>query len=206
MSTTKCPMLSWTHAIFQGLQDSLADSLWSLLSNTPSPLQWGLLKAHCKLSDYYGKSDESLYYTWASHKYHVPFSQTIPLTIFVVLDLWISYSGLLADCGDDLEACSHLEATKTHLHDHFHAKYNQTPSVPIDSIALTSTTNASPLKVDFTSHYQNLPQAFMDEVQEYFKLPHENFDTCDPLRWWAGCCSQFPNLSWFARDVLLIPG
>ena len=27
MSTTKCPMLSWTHAIFQGLQDSLADSL-----------------------------------------------------------------------------------------------------------------------------------------------------------------------------------
>ena len=27
ISTTKCPMLSWTHAIFQGLQDSLADSL-----------------------------------------------------------------------------------------------------------------------------------------------------------------------------------
>ena len=46
----------------------------------------------------------------------------------------------------------------------------------------------------------------MDEVQEYFKLPHENFDTCDPLQLWAGCHSQFPNLSCFARDILSIPG
>ena len=43
MSTTKDPMLSWTHAIFCGLQDSLADSLSSLLNNTPAPLHQGLL-------------------------------------------------------------------------------------------------------------------------------------------------------------------
>ena len=189
ISTTKCPMLSWTHAIFQGLQDSLADSLWSLPSNTPSPLQQGLLKAHRKLSDYYGKSDESPYYTWASHKYCVLSSQTILLTKLVVLDPQISYSGLLTDCGDVLEVGSHLEAAKTHLHNHFHAKYNQTPSVPIVPIASTSTTNTSPQKVDFTSCCWNLPQAFTDEVQEYFKLPHKNFNTCDPLQWWAGCCS-----------------
>jgi hypothetical protein len=66
--------------------------------------------------------------------------------------------------------------------------------------------NGSPQKVDFTSCYRNLPQAFTDEVQEYFKLPHENFDTCDPLQWWAGQRSQFPNLSRFARDILSIPG
>jgi hypothetical protein len=66
--------------------------------------------------------------------------------------------------------------------------------------------SGSPQKVDFTSRYRNLPQAFTDEVQEYFKLPRENFDTCDPLRWWAGRCSQFPNLSRFARDILSIPG
>jgi hypothetical protein len=30
MSTTKRPMLSWTHAIFRGLQDSLAEDLRSL--------------------------------------------------------------------------------------------------------------------------------------------------------------------------------
>jgi hAT family C-terminal dimerisation region len=66
--------------------------------------------------------------------------------------------------------------------------------------------NGSPQKVDFTSCYQNLPQAFTDKVQEYFKLPCENFDTCDPLQWWAGRRSQFPNLSRFARDILSIPG
>jgi len=66
--------------------------------------------------------------------------------------------------------------------------------------------NNSPQKVDFISRYRNLPQAFTDEVQEYFKLPRENFDTCDPLQWWAGRRSQFPNLSRFARDILSIPG
>jgi hypothetical protein len=66
MSTTKRPMLSSTHAIFRGLQDSLAESLRSLPNNTPALLRQALLNAHRKLSDYYGKSDESPYYTWAS--------------------------------------------------------------------------------------------------------------------------------------------
>lgn len=66
MSTTKRPMLSSTHAIFQGLQDSLTDSLRSLPINTPTLLRQALLNAHRKLSDYYGKFDESPYYTWAS--------------------------------------------------------------------------------------------------------------------------------------------
>jgi hypothetical protein len=71
MSTTKRPMLSWTHAVFHGLQDSLADSLRSLPNNTPASLHQGLLNAHRKLSDYYGKSDESPYYTWASRTPHI---------------------------------------------------------------------------------------------------------------------------------------
>src|SRR5712672_2691750 len=65
MSTTKRPMLSSTHAIFWGLQDSLAESLRSLPNNTPPLLRQVLLNAHRKLSDYYRKSDESPYYTWA---------------------------------------------------------------------------------------------------------------------------------------------
>ena len=59
-------MLSWTHAIFHGLQDLLADSLQTLPDNTPSWLKLGLMHVHCKLSDYYGKLDESPYYTCAS--------------------------------------------------------------------------------------------------------------------------------------------
>jgi hypothetical protein len=66
MSTTKRPMLSSTHAIFRGLQDSLTESLRSLPNDTPTLLRRALLNAHRKLSDYYGKSDESPYYTWAS--------------------------------------------------------------------------------------------------------------------------------------------
>jgi hypothetical protein len=66
MLTTKHPMLSSTHAIFRGLQDSLTKSLRSLPNNTPALLRQALLNAHRKLSDYYRKSNESPYYTWAS--------------------------------------------------------------------------------------------------------------------------------------------
>ena len=115
-------------------------------------------------------------------------------TSSIVLDPRISYNVLLADCGDNLDACSYLETTQEPLHAHSCA------------VASTSVVSSSPQKVDFTSCYQNLPQAFMDEVQEYFKLPRENFDTYDPLQWWAGWCSQFPNLSHFARDILVCIG
>jgi len=128
------------------------------------------------------------------------------LTSSLVLDPWISYSGLLADCGDDLDAHTYLETTKECLHAHFHAKYDKPLLAPTAPIASTVAMNSSPQKVDFTSHYRNLPQAFTDEVQEYFKLPCENFDTCDPLQWWGGWRSQFPNLSCFAQDILSILG
>ena len=110
------------------------------------------------------------------------------------------------DCGDDLDVCAHLETAKEELYTHFHVKYDKPLPAPTAPVAPTSMINGSPQKVDFTSCYRNLPQAFTDEVQEYFKLPRENFDTCDLLRWWAGHRSQFPNLSCFARDILLISG
>jgi len=110
------------------------------------------------------------------------------------------------DCGDDLDARAHLEFTKEFLHTHFHAKYDKPLLAPTVPVPPTSTISGSPQKVDFTSRYRSLPQAFMDEVQEYFKLPRENFDACDPLQWWAGHRPQFPNLSRFARDILSIPG
>jgi hypothetical protein len=67
MLTTKHLMLSSTHAIFWGLQDSLAELLHSLPNNTPPLLRQALLNVHQKLSDYYGKSNKSPYYTWALH-------------------------------------------------------------------------------------------------------------------------------------------
>ena len=66
MSTTKCSMLSSTHAIFRGLQDNLRNSLTNLPDNAPAKLKTLLMKAYQKLSDYYTKLDESSYYIWAS--------------------------------------------------------------------------------------------------------------------------------------------
>jgi hypothetical protein len=72
MSATKHTMLSSTHAIYRGLQESLCQSLRELPNSAPDQLKLGLTRAHRKLSDYYGKIDDSPYYTWASCEYYWP--------------------------------------------------------------------------------------------------------------------------------------
>ena len=46
----------------------------------------------------------------------------------------------------------------------------------------------------------------VDEVDEYFKLPREDFECCKPLQWWLGRRSQFPNLYRLVCDIFSIPG
>src|SRR5271168_4718782 len=69
MSTTKKPMLSTVHAIFRGLEDHVKTILETLPDNAQSQLHDGLVPAHQKLSEYYYRSDESPYYTWAASAY-----------------------------------------------------------------------------------------------------------------------------------------
>ena len=45
-------------------------------------------------------------------------------------------------------------------------------------------TSCSPQKVNFTSRYQKKDYVVVNELDEYFKLPREDFDTCEPLNWW----------------------
>ena len=52
----------------------------------------------------------------------------------------------------------------------------------------------SPHKVDFTARYKQRPRATVNELEE-FLLPQEDFETCNPLSWWAGRRSQFRNVS-----------
>ena len=66
MSTTSKPMISTTHAIFCGLQDAIKLIYAKLLSTAPHQLKVGLLDAYKKLSEYYYKYNESLFYTWAA--------------------------------------------------------------------------------------------------------------------------------------------
>lgn len=79
MSATSRPMLSTTLATFRGLQENLRDIISTLPTNTPTPLRDSLVNSHLKLSEYYTKIDESLYYTWASRECYNK-SRFLPIT------------------------------------------------------------------------------------------------------------------------------
>lgn len=71
--------------------------------------------------------------------------------------------------------------------------------------ATSSRVKGSPQK-DFTARYRLSQRAVVDELAEYYKLRREDFETCDPVQWWVGRRSQFPNLFCLARDIMTIPG
>ena len=68
MSKTKeSSMLSTMHAIFQGLQDHIIDIFRNLPDSTPQTMKSRLLDAHCKLGNYYYKSNQLPLYTYMVH-------------------------------------------------------------------------------------------------------------------------------------------
>jgi hypothetical protein len=114
--------------------------------------------------------------------------------------------GLLEDCIDDPEALAHVEDMKNELKIHFERYYQcKTPPSATPQLHASVSDTGSPQKVDFTARYRRVGHV-IDELAEYLRLPCEDFNACNPLKWWAACVSQFPNLSRFARDILTIPG
>jgi len=74
-----------------------------------------------------------------------------------------------------------------------------TPS-PIRSSQLSSSISSaggvalhSPEKVNLTSRYKKKGRVVVNELDEFYKLAQEDFDSCKPLEW-LGRWSQFPNL------------
>lgn len=127
-----------------------------------------------------------------------------------MLDPRISYQGLIADCGDDSSAKADIDFAKTQLEQRYQSDYHRSPrplpSTTTSQLVTAGQSNASPQKVNFTSRYKQRTPATRNELEEFFKLPQEDFDTCNPLKWWAGRVAQFPNLSKFARDLFGAPG
>ena len=127
-----------------------------------------------------------------------------------MLDPRISYEGMKLDyAGDDLLA-EYLESSKTNLYEYYETHYANKHSVPsqaIDPVPGPSSSSAprSPQK-NFTSRFQRKAKVSTNELDEFFKLSQEDFDTCNPIHWWLGRRAQFPNLFWLARDILCIPG
>jgi hypothetical protein len=100
----------------------------------------------------------------------------------------------------------HVEHGKGQLHQFYLDNYAKALSPPPATQPAVTEKSGSPQKVNFTVWYKKRPSAVKDELEEFYKLPQEDFDTCDPIQWRSGRRSQFPNLSRLARDILAIPG
>ena len=97
------------------------------------------------------------------------------------------------------------EQLETHYQSHYHRALQSlsTTSQPQLSVT-TSQLTTSPQRS--TLHPVSNNAATWNELKDYFKLSQEDFETCDPLKWWAGHVAQFLNLSRFARDLFGAPG
>jgi hypothetical protein len=130
----------------------------------------------------------------------------------IVLDPRISYEGMKLDYAEDELLAAYLESSKGNLYEYYKTHYadkHSAPSQMTDSMpgpsADASAPPRSPQK-NFTSRFQRKAKAAINELDEFFKLPQEDFETCNPIHWWIGRRAQFPNLFWLARDILCIPG
>jgi hypothetical protein len=111
------------------------------------------------------------------------------LTLLPVLDPQISYEGMKADYADDLMLSNHLEQSRSDLIDHFNANYANT--IPVPSSSLSPPIQSSPMMAgspqkSFTARYRRKEKNSINELEEYFKLPAEDFDACNLIHWWIG--------------------
>ena len=135
---------------------------------------------------------------------------SLPDCTLLVLDPRISFEGLKDDYKGDLLLQDHLENSRKSLSAYFNSHYmvaealtSLTPT-PSESL-VTLPMEGSPQK-SFTARYHRKEKAATNKLEEYFKLPVEDFDTCNPICWWVSRQSQFPCLFQLAHNILCIPG
>ena len=214
MLTSKTSMLSTLHAIFRGLQKHIQQIYRDLPLIIPPRIKAGLLTAHKKLSEYYYKYNQSPFYTWAACEFFAAITSVEHvLQCCLVLDPRISYEGAQQDYANDPELLDYLESAKSSLHTHYALHYATCMPHALDDVAdatgpISSAAAGTSSAVDFqfTMRYNKRDHLSRDKLEEYFKLPREDFNACKPLQWWVGWRAQFPMLYCLARDLLTIPG
>jgi len=50
------------------------------------------------------------------------------------------------------------------------------------------------------------PQFLRGFTDEFWNLPKDDFDACDPLQWLHGHRAQFPQFYSLVRDIFSVPG
>ena len=136
------------------------------------------------------------------------------LTLYLVLNPRINYTVLLHDYADDEDLVDYFETLVEDLHTHYQRHYYVSTQdfiaeqIELSQMALSSSSRNQlfALKVNFTARYWKKECLNRDELEEYFNVEQEHFETCKPLEWWVGCHAQFPNLFRLAHDILTIPG
>ena len=109
---------------------------------------------------------------------------------FAVLDPRISYEGAQQDYKDNPDLLEYLESSKSLLQSHYDEHYaNHSYELvrsPWHGNATLPTAHESPSRVNFTLQYKKKHNFKCNELEEYFKMLCEDFDTCDALEWWVG--------------------
>ena len=103
----------------------------------------------------------------------------------IVLDPHMSYSALKDEFKNDLDLSSHLEISKDDLHKHY--KENYAPSTPLSQPSQPSIRQPQHLfkRILLQGLIIILPRISTDELLEFWSLPQEDFERCDPLlHWW----------------------
>src|SRR5258708_30855241 len=106
--------------------------------------------------------------------------------MLLVLDPQISYEGIKTEYADDLMLSNHLKQSKLMLFNYFNENYaniilvlSSSPSTSIQSPPMTA---GLPQK-SFTARYHRKEKTSVNELEEYFKLPAEDFNACNPIHW-----------------------
>lgn len=133
-----------------------------------------------------------------------------PHASLAVLDPRITYHGCLNAVGDDLDLRHDILDSKVAFESRFRSQYATLPTSAVStSSPLSSPAPARGAGAAF-SHFskaRHAVSAFDQELQVFFLLPPEDYDTCpDPVQWWASRRSQFPRLARMARNIFSIAG
>ena len=124
------------------------------------------------------------------------------------------YEGLRRDCALDPMLLMDLNNVQDQLKTYYNKNYANwacRPSVQASQLSSSFSSASgsaphSPKKVNLTSHYQKEDRVIVNKLDEFYKVPQEDFDSCKPLEWWLGRRSQFPNLYCLVCDIFSIPG
>jgi hypothetical protein len=141
--------------------------------------------------------------------YLINICERLRVIFFLVLDPRITYEGVKEDYASDIDLSTYLESAKQSLQDYYQINYanrNTTSTTTAAAPTASSSSSTEPAStVDFVARYK-VSRVYINELEEYFKIPREDFNSCDPIKWWVSRRAQFPNVYMLACDVLSIPG